>query len=242
MTAPTPDDTRRRRFLAACCTLAPATLLAAFLAGPSMAFIDARATLADVAARPTASTVQAILLLVSSALFVPVLTAGVHLLRGRGRVVGTIGAAAFLAGICGHLLLVGARLALVSLGDSGLAHAQQLDVTRAFGSGMFGLITVLELCFDIGLVLLFVGLWRAGAVAAPILGVIVGVAVAAGVLGTNRLAFVIAGAGGLVAGAYLSARMARTDDATWRAGAVAPLRERPTTTSGYVPKKTSTSA
>jgi len=239
MTARISDDTRRRRFLAACCTLAPATLLAAFVAGPSMAFIDARATLTDVAARPTASTVQAVLLLVSSALFVPVLTAGVHLLRGRGRVVGTIGAAAFLAGICGHLMLVAARLALVALSGSGLAGAQQLDVMRALGSGVFGLVTVLELCFDIGLVLLFVGLWRAGAVATPILFVIVGVAVAAGVLGTNRVSFLVAGAGGLVAGAYLTARMARTDDATWRAGSVAPLRE---PVAPAQPKKTSISA
>ena len=240
MTAHTPDDTRRRVFQAACCTLAPAALLAAFLAGPSMAFIDAHETLADVTARPTASTVQAILLLVSSALFVPVLVAGVHLLRGRGRLVGLIGAAFFLAGICGHLMLVTARLALVSLSGSGLDQAQQLDVTRAFGSGVFGSITVLEVCFDIGLVLLFVGLWRAGAVSAPILGVIVAVAVAAGVLGTNQLAFVIAGTGGLVAGGYLTARMARTDDATWRAGSVAPLREPAVT--GAQPKNTSASA
>jgi hypothetical protein len=207
-----------------------------------MAFIDARETLADVAAGPTTSTVQAMLLLVSSALFVPVLIAGVHLLRARGRLVGLIGAAFFLAGICGHLMLVAARLALVSLSGSGLAHGQQLDVTRAFGSGLFGIITVLEFCFDIGLVLLFIGLWRAGAVAAPILAVILGVAVAAGILGTNQLAFVIAGAGGLVAGAYLTVRMARTDDATWRGGSVAPLRERPAPAGSYVPKKTSTSA
>jgi len=226
MTSPTSDDTRRRRFLAVCCTLAPATLLAAFVAGPSMAFIDARDVLADVTARPTASTVQAVLLLVSSALFVPVLTAGVHLLRGRGRAVGTIGAAAFLAGICGHLMLVTGRLVLVELSGSTLDEPQRLDVARGLGSGVFGVITVLELCFDVGLVLLFVGLWRAGAVAAPILLVVVLVAVAAGVLGTNRISFLVAGAGGLVAGAYLSARMARTDDRTWRAGSVAPLRER----------------
>ena len=239
MTAPTTEDTRRRRFLAACCTLAPATLLAAFAAGPSMAFIDARETLSDVAARPTASIVQAVLLLVSSALFVPVLTAGVHLLRGPGRVVGTIGAAAFLAGICGHLMLVTGRLVLVSLSGSSLGQAQQLDVTRALGTGVFGLITVLELCFDIGLVLLFVGLWRAGAVGLPILAVIVGVAVAAGVLGTNRISFLVAGAGGLAAGTYLAVRMARSDDASWRAGSVAPLRE---PTAPAQPKKTSTSA
>jgi hypothetical protein len=225
MTSPTSDDTRRRGFLAACCALAPATLLAAFVAGPSMAFIDAHDVLADVAAGPTASTVQAVLLLVSSALFVPVLTAGVHLLRGRGRVVGAIGAAAFLAGICGHLMLVTARLVLVQLSASTLDAAQRLDVVRGLGTGVFGVITALELCFDAGLVLLFVGLWRAGAVATPILLVVVGVAVAAGVLGTNRISFLVAGAGGLVAGAYLAARMARTDDRTWRAGSVAPLRE-----------------
>lgn len=226
MTSPTTDDARRRGFLAACCTLAPATLLAAFGAGPSMAFIDAHDVLADVAAQPVASTVQAVLLLVSSALFVPVLTAGVHLLRGRGRVVGTIGAAAFLAGICGHLMLVTGRLVLVQLSGSGLDAAQRLEVARRLGSGVFGVITVLELCFDVGLVLLFAGLWRAGAVGTPILLVVVGVAVAAGVLGTNRISFLVAGAGGLVAGAYLTARMARTDDRTWRAGSVAALRSR----------------
>jgi hypothetical protein len=240
MTPLPPADPWRRRFPAACCTLAPATLLAAFVAGPSMAFIDARATLRDVTAAPTASTIQAALLLVSSALFVPVLTAGVHLLPGRGRVVGRIGAAAFLAGICGHLMLVTARLVLVRLSVSGLDPAQQLGLTRSLLAPVFGPITVLELCFDAGLVLLFVGLWRAGAVSAPILGVIVGVAVAAGVLGTDRAAFLIAGTGGLVAGAYLSARMIRTDDGTWRAGSVAPLRE--PDCPDPQPKKTSTSA
>lgn len=239
-TVPT-DDTRRRYFLAACCTLAPAALLAAFVAGPSMAFIDAGATLADVAARPTASVVQAVLLLVSSALFVPVLTAGVHLLRGRGRIVGTIGAALFLAGICGHLMLVTGRLVLVQLSGNGLDAAQRLDVARGMGSGVFGVITVLEMCFDAGLVLLFVGLWRAGAASTPVLLVVLGVAVAAGVLGSNRTAFLIAGTGGLVAGAYLTARMLRTDDRTWRKGVVVPLTARPGEPVPAYPKKTSTS-
>jgi hypothetical protein len=239
MTSPTPAGTRRRGFLAACCTLAPATLLAAFAAGPSMAFIDAHDVLADVTARPTASTVQAVLLLVSSALFVPVLAAGVHLLRGRGRIVGTIGAAAFLAGICGHLMLVAARLALVDLTRSGSASGTRLDVTRSLGDGVFGYITPLELCFDIGLVLLFVGLWRAGAASTPILLVIVAVAVAAGVLGSTTTAFLVAGTGGLVAGAYLTVRMLRTDDATWHAGVVAPFAAGPQ--EPVYPKKTSTS-
>ena len=240
-TVPT-DDARRRVFLAASCTIAPALLLAAFVAGPSMAWIDARAALADVAARPTASVVQAGLLLVSSALFVPVLTAGVHLLRTRGRVVGLVGAAAFLAGICGHLMLVAARLVLVQLAGSGLGAGSLLQVTRHVGDGVFGVITVLELCFDAGLVLLFIGLWRAGAVSAPILLVIVGVAVAAGVLGSNRTAFLLAGTGGLVAGAYLTMRLLRTDDAAWRAGQVAAVRTRIPTQAPVQPKKTSTSA
>jgi hypothetical protein len=207
-----------------------------------MAFIDARATLADIAARPTASVVQALLLLVSSALFVPVLTAGVHLLRTRGRVVGLVGAAAFLAGICGHLMLVAARLVLVRLTDSGLESSQLLGVTRHVGNGVFGYITPLELCFDIGLVLLFVGLWRAGAASTPILLAIIGVAVAAGVLGTNRTAFLVAGTGGLVAGAYLTVRMLRTDDEMWRDGAVAPIAPRPGDRSPDQPKNTSISA
>lgn len=242
MTTVPSEDARRRVFLAACCTAAPALLLAAFVAGPSMAWIDPRAALADVAVRPTASVVQAVLLLVSSALFVPVLTAGVHLLRTRGRIVGLVGAAAFLAGICGHLMLVAARLVLVQLAGSGLRPEPLLDVTRHVGDGVFGLITVLELCFDAGLVLLFIGLWRAGAVSAPILAVIVGVAVAAGVLGSDRTAFLIAGTGGLVAGAYLTARMLRTGDATWRAGEVAALRTRIPAEAPVQPKKTSTSA
>ena len=227
MTTVPNDDTLRRHVLAACCTAAPALLLAAFVAGPSMAFLDAHATLADVAARPTASVVQAVLLLVSSAVFVPVLTAGVHLLRNRGRVVGLVGAAFFLAGICGHLMLVAARLVLVELTNSGLSSGTPLAVTRHVGDGVFGWITPLELCFDAGLVLLFVGLWRAGAASTPILGVVLGVAVAAGILGSNRTAFLVAGTGGLIAGAYLTARMLRTDDRTWRRGTVAPLTARP---------------
>jgi hypothetical protein len=91
-------------------------------------------------------------------------------------------------------------------------------------------------------VLLFIGLWRAGTVSAPILLVVVGVAVAAGVLGSDRTAFLVAGTGGLVAGAYLTVRILRTDDATWRAGEVATLRPRISVEPPAQPKKTSTSA
>ena len=51
----------------------------------------------------------------------------------------------------------------------------------------------------------------------------------------------MAGTGGLVAGAYLTTRMLRTDDATWRAGEVAALRTRTAEATGQ-PKKTSASA
>jgi hypothetical protein len=44
------------------------------------------------------------------------------------------------------------------------------------------------------------------------------VAVAAGVLGSTKAAFVIAGIGGLIAGTYVGVRIARADHAAWSLG------------------------
>ena len=214
-----PDDTAQRRLLiAASCVLAPAALLAAFLVGPSMAYDDATASLNDVAAGRAASVGQAMLLLISSALFVPVLIGALNLLRRRGRTVGTIGAIAFLAGICGHLMLVGARLVLVQMAAPGANRTAMVDLAQRLGHGVFTVITPLELCFDIGLVLMFIGLRRAAAVPTWVVAVIIAVAVAAGVLGSTKTAFVIAGMGGLIAGTYVGIRIARADNAAWRLG------------------------
>jgi hypothetical protein len=214
-----PGDTAQRRLLiAASCVLAPAALLAAFLIGPSMAYDDAATSLTDVAAGRATSVAQAMLLLISSALFVPVLIGAVNLLRRRGRTVGTLGAIAFLAGICGHLMLVGTRLVLVQMAAPGANRTAMVDLAHRLGRGVFTVITPLELCFDIGLVLMFIGLRRASAVPTWVLAVIVAVAVAAGVLGSTKAAFVIAGIGGLIAGTYVGVRIARADHAAWSLG------------------------
>lgn len=224
------DVTRRRLVVAASCVLAPASLLAAFLIGPSMAYDNPTTSLADVAADRVASLSQAVVLLISSALFVPVLVGAVHLLRRRGRTVGTIGAMAFLAGICGHLMLVAARLVLVQMTGGGANHAAMIDLAHRLGHGVFSIITPLELCFDAGLVLLFIGLRRATVVPTWVLGIIIAVAVAAGVLGSTKIAFVVAGTGGLVAGGYVAARIVRTDNIDWEAGSVTA-----TTTESHAP-------
>lgn len=220
----THDTTSRRLLIALTCFLAPASLLAAFLVGPSMAYDDPTASLAQVAAHPGASVTQAVLLLISSALFIPVLVGALNLLRRRGRTVGTLGAIAFLAGNCGHLMLVAARLALVQMTRDGTNHAAMNDLAHRLAHGLFSVITPLELCFDAGLVLLFIGLRRAAAVRTWVLGVIIAVAVAAGVLGSSKTAFVIAGTGGLIAGAYVGVRISRTDNTTWTLGSLEPNR------------------
>jgi len=215
------DTAQRRLLIAASCVLAPAALLAAFLVGPSMAYDNPAATLTDVAAGRATSVAQAMLLLISSALFVPVLIGALNLLRRRGRTVGTLGAIAFLAGICGHLVLVGARLVLVQMAAPGTDRTAMLDLAHRLGHGVFTVITPLELCFDAGLVLMFIGLRRAGAVPTWVLSIIIAVAVAAGVLGSTKAAFVIAGVGGLIAGAYVGVRIARADNAAWTHGYLA---------------------
>ena len=214
------EATRRRLVIAASCLLAPAALLAAFLVGPSMAYDNPATSLADAATHRTACITQAILLLISSALFIPVLIGAMNLLRRRGRTVGTIGAIAFLAGTCGHLMLVAARLTLVQMTAAGANHAAMTDLAHRLGDGLFSVITPLELCFDAGLVLLFIGLRRASAVPTWVLGVIIAVAIAAGVLGSSKTAFIIAGAGGLIAGAYVGTRIARTSNDTWKMGSL----------------------
>lgn len=219
-TLDTSDATARRFVIAASCLLAPGSLLVAFLIGPSMAFDDATVSLANVASHRGSSVTQAILLLLSSALFVPVLGGALNLLRGRGRTLGTLGAVAFLAGICGHLMLVAARLVLVQMSRAGSEHAAMNNLAHRLGHGVFSLITALELCFDAGLVLLFIGLRRAAAVPTWTLSVIIAVAIAAGVLGNSKSAFVIAGTGGLIAGAYVGLRISRTDNATWSEGSL----------------------
>ena len=216
-----PSDTPHRRLLIAIsCALAPAALLAAFLIGPSMAYDDPAASLADVTAGRATSVAQAVLLLISSALFVPVLIGALNLLRRRGRTVGTIGAVAFLAGICGHLMLVAARLVLVQMAAPGSDRTAMDDLAHRLAHGVFTVITPLELCFDAGLVLMFIGLRRAAAVPTWVLAVIIAVALAAGVLGSTKAAFVIAGIGGLIAGTYVGARIARADNAAWSLGSL----------------------
>lgn len=219
------DTTHRRLFIAASCALAPAALLAAFLIGPSMAYDDPAASLTDVVAGRATSAAQAVLLLISSALFVPVLIGALNLLRRRGRIVGTIGVIAFLAGICGHLMLVGVRLVLVQMAAPGANRTAMVDLAHRLGHGVFTVITPLELCFDAGLVLMLIGLRRAAAVPTWVLAVIIAVAVAAGVLGSTKAAFVIAGIGGLIAGTYVGARIAGADNAAWTLGF---LTEEPT--------------
>jgi hypothetical protein len=216
---PDPRDTDRRRIVvAASCLVAPATLLAAFLVGPSMAYLDPATTLREAASQRGGSVVQAILLLVSSAFFVPVLVGAMNLLRGRGRTLGALGAVAFLAGICGHLMLVAARMVLVQMAAPGSDAGAMEGLARRLDHGVFAVITPLEMCFDVGLVLLFIALRRAAAVPTWLLAVIIGVAVAAGVLGSDKTAFVIAGTGGLVAGPYLGARIGRADSDAWERG------------------------
>jgi hypothetical protein len=227
LTPETLDTSRRRLVVAASCFAAPAALLAAFLVGPSMAYDDPAANLADAAAQRGASVLQAMLLLVSSALFVPVLVGTLNLLRRQGRAVGAIGGVLFLAGICGHLMLVTARLVLVQMTGAGTNSTAMVDLAHRLDHGVFAVVTPLELCFDAGLVLLFVALRLADAVPTWVLGVIVAVAVAAGVLGSTRLAFVLAGAGGLVAGSYVGARIGRTDDDTWAHGSLSAASGEP---------------
>lgn len=214
-----PGTTAQRRLLiAASCALAPATLLAAFLVGPSMAYDDAAASLTDVAAGRATSVAQAVLLLISSALFIPVVVGALNLLRRQGRAVGTLGAIAFVAGICGHLMLVGTRLVLVQMAVPGANRTAMATLAHRLGHGVFTVITPLELCFDVGLVLLFIGLRRAAAIPGWVLAVVIAVAVAAGVLGSSKAAFVIAGVGGLIAGTYVGVRVARADNAAWTLG------------------------
>jgi len=223
-TQPLPDVARRRRAIAASCAAAPAALLAAFLTGPSMAFTNAASSLADVAHHRTACIAQAALMLLSSALFVPVLVGALHLLRDRGRTVGSVGAIAFLAGICGHVMLVAARLVLVQMTTHDADHATMLALAERMSSGVFGVITPLEFCFDAGLVLIFIALRRATVIPNWILAVVIGVAVAAGVLGSTKAAFIAAGTGGLIAGAYVAHLIATSDDVAWSRGKVSRAR------------------
>jgi hypothetical protein len=223
-TEPLLDIARRRRVIAASCAAAPAALLAAFLTGPSMAYANAASSLTDVAHHRTACIAQAALMLLSSALFVPVLVGALHLLRGRGRTVGSIGAVAFLAGICGHLMLVAARLVLVQMTTHDADHATMLALAKRLSGGVFGIITPLEFCFDAGLVLIFIALYRAAVISTWILAVIIGVAIAAGVLGSTKVAFIAAGTGGLIAGAYVAHLIATSDDDAWSRGTVSRTR------------------
>jgi hypothetical protein len=117
-------------------------------------------------------------------------------------------------------MLVTARLALVQMAGTSIDQNAMINLAHRFDHGLFSVITPLELCFDAGLVLLFIGLRLAAAVPDWVLGTIISVAIAAGVLGSSKLAFTVAGAGGLIAGAYVAARIARTDNSTWAAGSL----------------------
>lgn len=224
-TLDTPDTALRRLTVAAACFIAPTTLLLAFVIGPSMSYDKPKTSLGDVTTHRGATVAQAVLLLISSALFIPVLVGALNLLRRRGRTVGIIGAIAFLAGICGHLMLVAARLTLIEMSRAGATTPAITVLAHRLTDGPFAVITPLEFAFDIGLVLLFIGLRRAGAVPTWVLAVIIAVAITAGVLGSTKPAFVIAGTGGLIAGAYVGNRIGRTDNPAWTLGLLNRERE-----------------
>jgi hypothetical protein len=161
---------------------------------------DPTAMLAAIAANHERTMVAALLLMLSSVLFLPAFVGLIHLLRDRGVVLGHLGGGLALLGALGHIGRATHFLVYVQMTTGGADQAQMVALMNRIQGDSALLPIMLSLGgFDIGLLLLGIGLWRARvrprwAVAGVVLAIvlfIIGVIISGG--GTIIVLVVLAG-------------------------------------------------
>jgi hypothetical protein len=140
---------------------APLVLLVSLGALPDLPE-DPTAMLAAIAANRERTMVAALLLMLSSVLFLPAFVGLIHLLRDRGVVLGHLGGGLALLGALGHIDLATHWLVYVQMTTGGADQAQMAAlINRIQGDPALSPIMLTYAGIDIGLLLLGIGLWRA---------------------------------------------------------------------------------
>jgi len=140
---------------------APLVFLVFWVALPDLPD-DPTAMLAAIAANRERTMVAALLLMLSSVLFLPAFVGLIHLLRDRGVVLGHLGGGLALLGALGHIARATYFLVFVHMATGGADQAQMVALmNRIQGDPALVPIMLTLGGFDIGLLLLGIGLWRA---------------------------------------------------------------------------------
>jgi hypothetical protein len=140
---------------------APLVYLVAIVALPDLPD-DPTAMLAAIAANRERTVVAALLLMLSSVLFLPAFVGLIHLLRDRGVVLGHLGGGLALLGALGHIAVATHWLVYVQMTMGGADQTQMVALmNRIEGDPAWLPITPTLAGIDIGFLLLGIGLWRA---------------------------------------------------------------------------------
>lgn len=219
--------TFRRRLAALSLLLGPVLVIAGLAVAPWEDAEGSRAYLEAVASDPGGAQLSALLLHFGYLLLVPSVWALAHSLRRRAVVLGNLGLVVATVGAIGNSGVVLNDYADVMLVEK-LPLAQAVELYD-HGQGLWGFGVAAISGFPLlalGLLLLFVGLWRAGvlpvwALAAPPAGIAVSV-----LLG-GQLGAVAAFAGVLGLLAWVGMRTLATTDGAWARGELGPGLEVP---------------
>lgn len=156
----TDADNFRRTLAGLCLIAAPVAGLAATVVAPPAA-LDIGERLAIVAEYSTRFLASNLLALLLQILLVPALLGLLHLLKGRGVVLGHIGGGLALAGVFGYMGVLATEFVLLEMAEGGRQEMIAL-AERVYGSVGFGIFLLLFLFgLLLGLLILSVALWRA---------------------------------------------------------------------------------
>lgn len=158
----TDADNFRRTVAGLCLVAAPLAGLAATVVAPPAALdIGERlAIVSEYSARFLAGNLLAVLLQI---LLVPALLGLLHLIRGRGVVLGHIGGGLALIGVFGYMGILATEFVVLQMVGEGAERAQMIALAeRVYGSVGFGVFLIMFLFgLLVGLIILAAGLWRA---------------------------------------------------------------------------------
>jgi len=123
---------------------------------------DPTAMLAAIAANRERTMVAALLLMLSLVLFLPAFVGLIHLLRDRGVVLGHLGGGLALLGILGSMAQVAHFLVYVQMTTGGADQTQMVALmSRIEGDTALLPVRLTFAGYELGLLLLAIGLWRA---------------------------------------------------------------------------------
>jgi len=216
--------TVRRRLAAASLVLAPVLMIAGLVAAPWEGEAGSAGYIAAVAAEPTRAQLSALLLHFGFLLLVPCVWALAHLLRSRAVVLGNVGLLVGTLGAIGNSGVVLNDYADVMLVET-LPQAQAVELYD-HGQGLWGFgvsaLTGFPL-LAVGLLLLFVGLWRAQVLPLWALAA-VPAGIAAGTAFDGAVGAVLTFGGVCALLVAQGLRIGGSRDADWERGELTPRR------------------